>query len=45
MLKNDGSGYHININDFVVGAELMIFGKNIRVFDCDDYTREFYEVI
>lgn len=28
-----------------MGSDLMIFGKNIRIFNCDDYTREFYEVL
>lgn len=43
-MKHDGSGYFLNINDFAVGSDLVVFGKNIRIYDCDEYTREFYEV-
>jgi hypothetical protein len=27
----------------MIGQEVQIYGKNIRVYDCDIYTREFYE--
>lgn len=35
----------INAWDFRVGEFIEIYGKNIRLFDCDEYTRKFYEVI
>lgn len=30
--------------EFLVNGEIVIYGKNIRIYDCDEYTREFYEV-
>jgi hypothetical protein len=24
---------------------MVIYGKNIRLYDCDEYTREFYQVL
>ncbi len=32
----------IDIEDFVVGQDIIIHGKTIRLYDCDEYTREFY---
>ena len=43
MLRSDGK--FIGIHDLVVGREVQIFGKWILVFDCDEYTREFYEKV
>jgi hypothetical protein len=34
----------IHFNDLVVGKDINIFGKVISIYDCDKYTREFYEV-
>jgi len=31
-----------NFTDLIVGNDIVIYGKYIRLFDCDDYTREFY---
>lgn len=28
--------------DLTVGSDIYVYGKWIRLFDCDDYTREFY---
>jgi len=28
--------------DFSVGQDIAIFGRQIRVTDCDQYTREFF---
>lgn len=43
VLKNENSGYFISIEDLKVGEDIVIFGKNIHIYDCDQYTREFYE--
>jgi len=40
---NDEANY-INYKDLKVGANLSIYGKNIFLYDCDQYTREFYQV-
>lgn len=29
-------------SDFCVGADITIYGRQIRLTDCDDYTREFF---
>lgn len=44
MLKQDGSGLPIAYTDFRVGLDVGIFGRSIRIYDCDQYTREFFEV-
>ena len=43
VLKANKSGKNIGIEDFIVGQDINIFGKTIRLYDCDPYTREFYE--
>ncbi len=43
MLKSEKNGLHIGIEDFKVRGDVEIFGKNIHLYDCDIYTREFYE--
>ena len=43
MLRDDGSGLHVGVEDFHIGQTTTIFGKNIHIYDCDLYTREFYE--
>lgn len=43
--KSDGSGKYFLAYDIRVGEDLVIFGKTIRVTDCDQYTREFFENI
>ena len=43
VLKSDESGYFISVFDLRVGGEVVIFGKNVKLYDCDEYTREFYE--
>lgn len=30
--------------DFIVGNDIYIYGKWIKLYDCDEYTREFYEL-
>lgn len=29
--------------DFTVGADITIYGRQVRLTDCDQYTREFYQ--
>ena len=41
-MKSDGSGLSIGPRDLMVGINIMIYGKNVRLVDCDQYTREFY---
>lgn len=45
VLRNDGSGHFINAFDFKIGESTEIHGKNIYVFDCDEYTRNFYVTV
>jgi len=39
--KAEGEGYY-TYNDLNVGIDLDVFGKVIRIIDCDDFTKEFY---
>ena len=43
VLRADGSGIYLTIYDFQIGADIEFFGKVFHVYDCDIYTREFYE--
>ncbi|EGR31837.1 hypothetical protein IMG5_100900 [Ichthyophthirius multifiliis] len=43
ILKSDGSGLHLNLYDLRIGQDIEFFGKNFHFYDCDQYTREFYE--
>jgi hypothetical protein len=38
--KLDGTFY--KYNDFIVGNDLYIWGKYITIYDCDQYSREFF---
>jgi len=29
--------------DFSIGADITIYGRQVRLTDCDQYTREFYQ--
>ena len=42
VLKGDGSQTPLLPYDFRVGLDVGIYGRSIRVFDCDSYTREFF---
>lgn len=44
VLKQDGSNTPLLPTDFRVGLDVGIFGRAIRIFDCDQYTREFFDV-
>ncbi len=45
VIKQDGSNTPYIPTDFRVGLDVGILGRSIRIFDCDQYTREFFEVI
>lgn len=44
VLKQDGSGLPLSAFDFRVGLDVGIFGRCIRIYDADQYTREFFDV-
>jgi len=44
VLKQDGSGLPMLPGDFRIGLDVGILGRSIRIYDCDEYTREFFEV-
>lgn len=43
VIKQDGSQMPFEPTDFRVGLDIGICGRSIRVYDCDKYTREFFE--
>lgn len=44
VLKQDGSNSPLLPTDFLVGLDVGILGRSIRVYDADQYTREFFDV-
>ena len=44
VIKQDGSGMPFEPTDFRVGLDIGICGRAIRVYDCDEYTRDFFIV-
>ena len=44
MLGEDGKT-HLSVYHFMIGQDVLIYGKNIRIYDCDAYTREFYNTL
>ena len=44
VLREDGSGLPFLPFDFRIGQDVKILGKQIKICDCDDYTREFFKV-
>ena len=44
VLKEDGSSTPLMPFDFRIGADVMISGRSVRIKDCDQYTREFFDV-
>lgn len=44
VLKQDGSNTPLLPTDFRVGLDVGILGRTIRVYDADQYTREFFDV-
>ena len=43
VIKQDGSQMPFEPTDFQVGLDLGLCGRSIRIYDCDQYTREFFE--
>jgi hypothetical protein len=33
----------LSVYDFMIGQQVNIFAKMVHLYDCDQYTREFYE--
>ena len=44
VVKQDGSQSPFMPNDFGIGTDVSIFGRVMRIYDCDDYTRQFFAV-
>ena len=44
VIKQDGSQMPFEPTDFRVGLDIGICGRAIRIYDIDQYTREFFEV-
>ena len=44
VIKQDGSQMPFEPTDFRVGLDLGICGRSIRIHDCDQYTREYFDV-
>ena len=44
VLKPDGSQTPFMPQDFRVGLDIGIYGRSIRIYDCDQYSREFFNV-
>ena len=42
--KEENSNSFYLYNDLIVGNDIYVYGKYIRLFDCDDYSREFYAI-
>ena len=38
------SGSPFMPQDFGIGIDVGIFGRQLRIYDCDDYTRHFFKV-
>lgn len=43
-MREDGSGLPFLPFDLRIGQDVRILGKQIKICDCDDYTREFFKV-
>ncbi len=43
-VKKDETTFY-NQYDLIVGRDIYIYGKYIKLFDCDDYSREYYKGI
>ena len=44
VLKQDGSQCPFMPDDFGIGCDVGIYGRIIRLYDADDYTRQFFTV-
>jgi len=43
VLKQDGSNMPFEPMDFRVGLDIGLCGRSIRIYDTDEYTRQFFE--
>lgn len=44
-LNSNGNGKFFTPQDFKVGECVVVYGREYFVYNCDEYTREFYEKI
>ena len=44
ILNSDGSQSPLLPQDFQVGTNVNVYGRNINIYDADTYTREFFNV-
>ena len=44
-VHKDGTAMHLNAYDFILGTEIVIHSKAIRLYACDEYTRSWYESV
>ena len=44
VLKQDGSDMPFEPTDFRVGLDIGLCGRSIRIYDADEYTRQFFDV-
>lgn len=44
VLKSDGSNRPFSPDDFWVGTDMAIFGRQYKIYDADSFTRDFYAV-
>lgn len=42
VIKQDGTQMPFEPTDFRVGLDIGICGRSIRIYDADQYTREFF---
>src|SRR5207249_4238031 len=46
FFKNQNSkNQYYSLYDLIVGTNLYVYGKLVSIFDCDNYTREFYQTL
>ena len=44
VLNSDNSGSPFMPTDFGIGTDVAIHGRIFRLYACDDYTRQFFQV-